>query len=412
MSTSFRLPSCCSPLLDQRLAVAGGRRDGDLGPAEPMAGRAFRCRRSRRLRGQSSVSTAKRLTLADGIGLDQASLDIALEGGKVDVTRIEGACLGGRCSATPAHRQGAGRRGGERQPQPDGRGPGGLRRQRQVGQPAARSAARSSSPARATSPRSALSVAARERHARARRGEACARCGRAPSPSAADAALKADPDKLVAAAQAHARGRARRRPAAAPGHGQARDRRRAAQQSSRSPSTRPRAARKARPASTCEALDLRRRSGDSTRSRRRPADKPALPAVTVTYRGPIGCARRPGAAHRLRGARARAVGAPHGARRGGAGAAAQARRGAPPRGSRAPAPAVRADAACRCRSLLPGHRSRAPPPRAEPSSVAARKRVCLQPSSGFSPICRSGRVCWHRPWRRLAGEAQAWLTAS
>ena len=34
------------------------------------------------------------------MGLTQASLDIALQGGKVEVRQLEGACLGGRCSAT------------------------------------------------------------------------------------------------------------------------------------------------------------------------------------------------------------------------------------------------------------------------------------------------------------------------
>ena len=43
---------------------------------------------------------SKRLTVADGIGIGQAVIDIALEGGKIDVRRIEGVCLGGRCSAS------------------------------------------------------------------------------------------------------------------------------------------------------------------------------------------------------------------------------------------------------------------------------------------------------------------------
>ena len=48
----------------------------------------------------TSGSTAKRLLLAEGMGLSRASLDIALQGGKVEVRQLEGACLGGRCSAT------------------------------------------------------------------------------------------------------------------------------------------------------------------------------------------------------------------------------------------------------------------------------------------------------------------------
>jgi AsmA-like protein len=43
---------------------------------------------------------AKRLVLAEGMGLSGVSLDVALQGGKVEVRQLEGAGLGGRCSAT------------------------------------------------------------------------------------------------------------------------------------------------------------------------------------------------------------------------------------------------------------------------------------------------------------------------
>ena len=43
---------------------------------------------------------AKRLLLPEGLGLSGVSLDIALQGGKVEVRQLEGAGLGGRVSAT------------------------------------------------------------------------------------------------------------------------------------------------------------------------------------------------------------------------------------------------------------------------------------------------------------------------
>jgi hypothetical protein len=44
--------------------------------------------------------TARRFLLADGMGLNQAVLDVGLRGGKVEVKQLDGTCLGGRCSAT------------------------------------------------------------------------------------------------------------------------------------------------------------------------------------------------------------------------------------------------------------------------------------------------------------------------
>jgi hypothetical protein len=42
---------------------------------------------------------AKRLALSDGLGLDEASLDVSLQSGKIDVRELAGACLSGRCRA-------------------------------------------------------------------------------------------------------------------------------------------------------------------------------------------------------------------------------------------------------------------------------------------------------------------------
>jgi hypothetical protein len=50
------------------------------------------------LEGHVKLS-AKRLALTDGLGLDDASLDVALQSGKIDVRELAGACLGGRCRA-------------------------------------------------------------------------------------------------------------------------------------------------------------------------------------------------------------------------------------------------------------------------------------------------------------------------
>ena len=88
-----------SPLLDQRLAVAAAAETAISGRQSPWPDEPFDAAVLDGFEGSIRLNS-KRLTVADGIGLGQASIDIALEGGKVDVKRIEGACLGGRCSAS------------------------------------------------------------------------------------------------------------------------------------------------------------------------------------------------------------------------------------------------------------------------------------------------------------------------
>ena len=87
------------PLLDQRLATAAVAEAAISGRASPWPDEPFDGATLDAFEGNLRLE-AKRLTLADGVGLTDASLDIALAPGKVDVSRIEGACLRGRCSAT------------------------------------------------------------------------------------------------------------------------------------------------------------------------------------------------------------------------------------------------------------------------------------------------------------------------
>src|SRR5262249_23110914 len=87
-----------SPLLDQRLALAGAAeaaisgRQG-LWPDEPFDAAVIDG-----FEGEIRLNS-KRLTVADGINIDRAAIDVGLEPGRVEVKRIEGACLDGRCSA-------------------------------------------------------------------------------------------------------------------------------------------------------------------------------------------------------------------------------------------------------------------------------------------------------------------------
>jgi len=93
------IPRLLAPLLDQRLAAITGAAETAIGqqsqwPDEPFDAAAFDA-----FEGSIRL-TGKRLLLGDGIALGQASLDIVLDGGKADVRSIEGNCLGGRCTAT------------------------------------------------------------------------------------------------------------------------------------------------------------------------------------------------------------------------------------------------------------------------------------------------------------------------
>lgn len=87
-----------NPLLDQRMAVAGIAEAAVAGRASPWPDEPFDAASFDAFDGNIRLK-AKRLLLVDGIGLTDAALDIALARGKVDVSRIEGGCLGGRCNA-------------------------------------------------------------------------------------------------------------------------------------------------------------------------------------------------------------------------------------------------------------------------------------------------------------------------
>ena len=200
-----------SPLLDQRLAVAGVAETAISGRQSPWPDEPFDAAVLDGFEGNIRLNS-KRLTLADGIGIGQASIDIALEGGKVDVTRIEGACLGGRCSASlridkaPAGVEVSGQR------KPDGRHPASLRAVSPRASGTIGGEIKFSG--RGTSPRNALS---------ALQGGGTLELGDAKLAAlwpgaiamAADAALKADPDKLAAVVQQTLAAGSRRRPAVA-----------------------------------------------------------------------------------------------------------------------------------------------------------------------------------------------------
>ena len=98
-STSFPSPSCSSALLDQRLAVAATAETAISGRQSLWSGRAFRCRRSRRLRGQHPPQQQA----PDGRRRHRPRARPAStsrpKAARSSVKRIEGAGLGGRCSA-------------------------------------------------------------------------------------------------------------------------------------------------------------------------------------------------------------------------------------------------------------------------------------------------------------------------
>jgi len=88
-----------APLLDQRLAVAAAAEAAVAGRQSAWPDEPFDASILDGFEGSIHLDS-KRFVLADGIGLGRASIDIALSGGKVDVKQIDGACLGGRCSAS------------------------------------------------------------------------------------------------------------------------------------------------------------------------------------------------------------------------------------------------------------------------------------------------------------------------
>ena len=86
-------------LQDQRLAVAAAAESAVSGRASVWSDEPFDASVLDGFEGSVKLA-AKRLTLTDGVGMSNVSVDIGLEGGKVDVRQLEGTCLGGRCSAT------------------------------------------------------------------------------------------------------------------------------------------------------------------------------------------------------------------------------------------------------------------------------------------------------------------------
>ena len=86
------------PLLDQRFSVAGTAEAVILGrqslwPDEPFSTSVLDA-----FEGQIRLN-CRRLTLADGVALDRASLNVVLQPGKIDVKEIAGDGLGGRFKA-------------------------------------------------------------------------------------------------------------------------------------------------------------------------------------------------------------------------------------------------------------------------------------------------------------------------
>jgi len=88
-----------SPLLDQRLAVAAAAETVVTGQRSPWPDEPFDASMLDQLEGTIQLTT-KRFVLADGVGLGKAAIDIAIEAGKMEVTRIEGEGVGGRYDAT------------------------------------------------------------------------------------------------------------------------------------------------------------------------------------------------------------------------------------------------------------------------------------------------------------------------
>jgi hypothetical protein len=88
-----------APLLDQRLDVAAIAETAVTGRQSPWPDEPFDAATLDAFEGTIQL-TAKRFLLGDGIGVSQTSIDIALESGRVEVTRIQGAGLGGSLGAT------------------------------------------------------------------------------------------------------------------------------------------------------------------------------------------------------------------------------------------------------------------------------------------------------------------------
>jgi uncharacterized protein involved in outer membrane biogenesis len=87
-----------APLLDQRLAVTGAAEAALSGRQSPWPAEPFDMAALDHLEGTIQLST-KRLLLSEGLPINEAAVDVRLDSGKVDVTRLEGTGLGGRVIA-------------------------------------------------------------------------------------------------------------------------------------------------------------------------------------------------------------------------------------------------------------------------------------------------------------------------
>ena len=89
------LAKLLAPLLDQRLAVAGAAEAAISGRQSPWPDEPFDAAVLDGFEGSIRLNSP-RLVLADGLAIRDARLDVALEGGKIDVKQLEGSALGGR----------------------------------------------------------------------------------------------------------------------------------------------------------------------------------------------------------------------------------------------------------------------------------------------------------------------------
>jgi uncharacterized protein involved in outer membrane biogenesis len=97
--SEISLAKLLAPLLDQRLAVTGAAEAALSGRQSLWPGQPFDTAVLDGFEGNIKVNTA-RLALADGISIRNARLDVALDAGKLDVKSLEGTAFGGRCRAT------------------------------------------------------------------------------------------------------------------------------------------------------------------------------------------------------------------------------------------------------------------------------------------------------------------------
>jgi AsmA-like C-terminal region len=95
---AISLSKLLAPLVDQRFAVTGAAEAAVTGASNPWTDAAFNMSPLDRLEGTVNIN-AKRLELAEGMGLGDATLEVVLDGAKVDVRQIAGSGLGGRFTA-------------------------------------------------------------------------------------------------------------------------------------------------------------------------------------------------------------------------------------------------------------------------------------------------------------------------